>query len=94
MTPPCPSPRPGRKPTVLDRSERALPCVHPDAPPVLTPWPRPGFDGYEELLARLGPHTTGKSCLHLKRPAAVDEQALRELVTAAFRHLDGRTLTA
>ncbi|XVU21231.1 DUF1801 domain-containing protein [Actinoplanes sp. CA-054009] len=52
-----------------------------------------GFAEYEELLARLGPHTTGKSCLYLKRLTGVDEQALRELVTAAFHHLDGRTLT-
>jgi hypothetical protein len=59
----------------------------------LTLYLSPGVDGYEELLARLGPHTTGKSCLYLKRPADVDQQALRELVTAAFHHLNGRTLT-
>ena len=45
------------------------------------------------LLARLGPHSTGKSCLYLKRLADVDEQALRELVTAGFHQLNGRTLT-
>jgi hypothetical protein len=52
-----------------------------------------GFAEYEKLLARLGPRSTGKSCLYLKRLADIDEQALRELVTAAFHHLNGRTLT-
>ena len=53
-----------------------------------------GFAGAEDLLARLGPHTLGKSCLHLKRLSDVDEQVLRELVGAAFRQLDGRTITS
>jgi hypothetical protein len=52
-----------------------------------------GFDGAEDLLARLGPHRTGKSCLYLKRLSDVDEAVLRELVGQAFRHLDGRTVT-
>ncbi len=59
----------------------------------LTLYVSEGFDGHDELLARLGPHSTGKSCLYLKRPADVDKDALRELVTAAFQHLNGRTLT-
>ena len=37
-----------------------------------------GFGDYEELLARLGPHKTGKSCLHVKRLDEVDEGVLRE----------------
>jgi hypothetical protein len=52
-----------------------------------------GFDGYQDLLDRLGPHTTGKSCLYLKRLADVDQDVLKALVTAGFRHLDGQTLT-
>jgi hypothetical protein len=53
-----------------------------------------GFDAYEELLGRLGPHGTGKSCLYLKRLADVDEQVLRDLVAAGFQSLNGRTITA
>ena len=53
-----------------------------------------GFDGYEELLGRLGPHSTGKACLYVKRLADVDQGVLRELVAAGFRHLDGRTVTS
>ena len=51
-----------------------------------------GFAGAEDLLARLGPHTVGKSCLYLKRLSDVDEPVLRELVSTAFRRLDGRTI--
>ena len=52
-----------------------------------------GFDASAALLARLGPHTTGKSCLYLKRLSDVDEGVLRELVAAGFRDLDGKTVT-
>ena len=42
-----------------------------------------GFDGAERLLAQLGPHTTGKGCLHIKRLAAVDTAVLEQLITRA-----------
>nr|MDT0665360.1 DUF1801 domain-containing protein [Micromonospora sp. DSM 115978] len=42
-----------------------------------------GFDRHADLLARLGKYTTGKSCLYVKSLAAVDVDALRELVAAA-----------
>jgi hypothetical protein len=38
-----------------------------------------------ELLAELGPHTTGKGCLYIKRLADVDGDALRRLVEQAVR---------
>ncbi|HLT11212.1 MAG TPA: DUF1801 domain-containing protein [Micromonosporaceae bacterium] len=53
-----------------------------------------GFDTYGELLGRLGKHTTGKSCLYIRRLSDVDLDVLRELVAAGFRHLNGRTLTS
>jgi hypothetical protein len=46
-----------------------------------------GFDGYDELLARLGPHRSGRSCLYLKRLDQVDTDALRELLQASFDHM-------
>ncbi|WP_133800701.1 DUF1801 domain-containing protein [Kribbella caucasensis] len=49
-----------------------------------------GFDGYDELLARLGPHTTGVSCLYLKRLADVDSGVLEELMTRSVEHVRGR----
>jgi hypothetical protein len=53
-----------------------------------------GFDGHDDLLARLGPHSTGKSCLYVKRLSDVDQDVLRDLVRGGFRQLDGTTLTA
>jgi hypothetical protein len=41
------------------------------------------FPKYEELLGRLGKHSTGKSCLYIKKLADVDQSALRELIEEA-----------
>jgi hypothetical protein len=43
-----------------------------------------GFDGYQELLARLGKHSTGKACLYVKRLDDVDPDVLRELVARSY----------
>jgi Domain of unknown function (DU1801) len=43
------------------------------------------YGSNEDLLARLGPHTTGKGCLYVKRLEAVDRDVLTELVTRAWR---------
>lgn len=39
-----------------------------------------GFSEYDALLARLGPHKTGKSCLYIKDLDAIDMKVLRQLV--------------
>ena len=39
----------------------------------------------DDLLERLGPHTTGKSCLYLKSLDAVDLTVLTELVERAWQ---------
>ena len=46
-----------------------------------------GFEQYDTLLARLGKHKTGKSCLYLKRLADVDPNTLRELVQQSVAHM-------
>lgn len=48
-------------------------------------------EGPDELLDRLGPHTTGKGCLYVKRLAAVDTSVLGELVARAWqdKHVPG-----
>jgi hypothetical protein len=43
-----------------------------------------GFAEYDELLARLGRHSTGKACLYLKRLSDVDLDVLRELVGRSY----------
>jgi len=46
----------------------------------LTLYIMPGFDTFEALLAGLGPHTTGSSCLYIKGLARVDAGVLRTLI--------------
>jgi hypothetical protein len=43
------------------------------------------LDRYDDLLAQLGPHKTGKSCLYLKRVDHAGRQALRDIVDRAYR---------
>ncbi len=45
-----------------------------------------GFETrHQSVLARLGPHKTGKGCLYLKRLDDVDQHALRELINRSVR---------
>jgi hypothetical protein len=40
---------------------------------------------HQSVLARLGPHKTGKGCLYIKRLDDVDDDALRELIDRSAR---------
>lgn len=42
------------------------------------------YGSNEDLLARLGPHTTGKGCLYVKRLEDLDRAVLTELVERAW----------
>jgi hypothetical protein len=44
-----------------------------------------GLEVHGALLARLGPHAIGKSCLYVKRFGDVDATVLGELIGAAMR---------
>lgn len=46
-----------------------------------------GFSAYAELLGRLGPHKTAKSCLYLKRLDDVDLEVLEEIVRRSYRQM-------
>ena len=46
-----------------------------------------GFEQYDELLQRLGKHSTGKACLYVKRLADIDLAVLRELVKLSVEHM-------
>ena len=50
----------------------------------------PGYADFGDILARLGPHRTGKACLYLKRLDRVDEGALRDLIRAGLDSLATR----
>ena len=53
----------------------------------LTVYIMPGFARYAELLGRLGKHTTGASCLYIKRLDEIDLPTLRELVGLAVAEM-------
>lgn len=44
-----------------------------------------GFHGADALLARLGKHRTGKSCLYLGALGEIDRDVLKELITRSVR---------
>ena len=46
-----------------------------------------GFDEYDSLMKKLGKHSTGKSCLYIKKLEDVDIKVLKELVTKSVRHM-------
>lgn len=43
------------------------------------------FKGRQELLHKLGPHTTGKVCVYIKKLDDVDEDVIRKLVSASVK---------
>ncbi|RDE09327.1 DUF1801 domain-containing protein [Pelagibacterium lacus] len=47
----------------------------------------PGFRRHAELMQRLGKHTTGKSCLYIKRLSDIDPGVLEDLVTASVAYM-------
>ena len=47
-----------------------------------------GFDEYEQLLGKLGKHSTGKSCLYIKKIEDVDLDVLKELVKRSVEHME------
>ncbi len=47
----------------------------------------PGFSGFQALMARLGKHKIGKSCLYINKLDDVDLAVLEELLGDAFAHM-------
>jgi len=47
-----------------------------------------GFGEYQTLMKKLGKHTKGKSCLHIKRLEDIDLTVLEELVERSVRHVE------
>lgn len=48
-----------------------------------------GFAEHDSLLEKLGKHTTGRSCLYVKKLADVDIEVLEELVRRSVEHVAG-----
>jgi hypothetical protein len=47
----------------------------------------PGFSKFAGLLKKLGKHSTGKSCLYIKRLSDVDERVLARLIEGGVREM-------
>lgn len=45
-----------------------------------------GFDRYDNLMQRLGKHSTGKSCLYIKRLSDIDMNVLSEIISTSYEH--------
>lgn len=56
----------------------------------LTVYLMAGFDGLESLLARLGKHKTGKSCLYIARLSDVDTAVLEKMIETSVARLQQR----
>lgn len=46
-----------------------------------------GFDEYEALLKKLGKHSTGKSCLYIKRLDDLHRPTLKKMIQSSVRHM-------
>lgn len=44
-----------------------------------------GFDRYEDVLKKLGKHSTGKGCLYIKKLKDVDKKILREIAESSYQ---------
>lgn len=56
----------------------------------LTLYIMPGFSEYRGLLDRLGKHSTGKSCLYIKRLSDIDMDVLEALVAGSVAAMKAR----
>lgn len=57
----------------------------------LTVYILPGYDHDEALLAKLGKHRIGKSCLHIKKLDDIDRKVLAQLIECGVKKLRART---
>jgi len=46
-----------------------------------------GFDGYEKLLAKLGKHKHGKSCLNINKLSDVNLEVLEKLINQSYKFM-------
>jgi hypothetical protein len=46
-----------------------------------------GFEGYSDLMAKLGTYKTGRSCLYIKKLEDIDLAILEKLVSQSVEHM-------
>ena len=52
----------------------------------ITIYAMPGFDGYEELMAKLGRYKTGKACIFVKKLEDIHLPTLKKLIRKSAAH--------
>jgi hypothetical protein len=60
----------------------------------LTVYIMPGFEEFGSLLGKLGPHTTGKSCLYIERLSDVDVPTLKKIVVKSVAKMKTKSKPA
>ena len=60
----------------------------------LTLYVTPGFEGFEDLLSRLGKHKASKACLYIKRLADIDIKVLKAIVDGSVKAMAPRRVKA
>lgn len=53
-----------------------------------------GFTEYEALMAKLGKHKTGSSCLYIRRLADIDKNVLKQLIVRSVAAMKKKYKTA
>jgi hypothetical protein len=53
----------------------------------LTMYIMPGFERYADLMGALGKHSTGKSCLYVKRLSDVHLPTLKKIIATSVKHM-------
>ena len=46
-----------------------------------------GFRSHKSLMSRIGKHSTGKSCLYIKKLDDIDEKDLRSLIESSVKYM-------
>ena len=50
----------------------------------LTLYIMPGFDGYDDLLSKLGKYKTSKTCLYINKLSDIDTAILKQLIRRSY----------
>jgi hypothetical protein len=53
-----------------------------------------GFDGFEELLTKLGPYKMGKSCLYIKKLDDIDIKILTKMIKESLKGIEKNGILA
>jgi hypothetical protein len=54
----------------------------------LTIYIMPGFERYPKLMAEIGKHKTGKSCLYIKKLEDINPEVLKELIRVSVDYMN------